>query len=545
MNRVMSLIASMSLLLLALPWATRPLRAQQATTRQKAAVGTPVEPETTPRTSPPPVAKEATKEPAKEKEAARDKPKTATDEEPVVTHHRIRLDGKDLAYTATCGLMPIRDSKGEVEARIFFMAYTLDTAGPAASRPLLFSFNGGPGSASVWLHLGALGPRRVSMPEGPTIPAPPFKLVDNDTTWLDRADLVFIDPVGTGYSRAAKPELNSKFHSFRGDIESVGEFVRMYLTRFERWSSPLFLIGESYGTTRAAGLSGHLVDLGIAFNGIILVSCALDYQGFIFSEGNDLPYLTYLPSYAAAAWYHEKLPPELQRGGLPALLAEVERWTDREYASILARGDRLGEDERREATARLARYTGLDPLEIEGDNLRIEMSAFCRKLLKPLRRSVGRFDARYQGIERSASSNRPDTDPSLSAVRAPYTSTFNHYIRSELGYKSELPYYILGEGVGHWDWQKGMGYPETTDALRDALVKNPHMNVLICSGYYDLATPYRAVEHALAGLGIDRDLRKNITIEKYEAGHMMYLHAPSLEKLERDGAALIERSRGK
>jgi carboxypeptidase C (cathepsin A) len=319
----------------------------------------------------------------------------------------------------------------------------------------------------------------------------------------------------------------------------------MYLTRYDRWSSPLFLIGESYGTTRAAGLAGHLVDLGIAFNAVILVSCALDYQGFMFMDGNDLPYLTYLPSYAATAWYHEKLPPDLQRGGLPALLAEVERWTDREYASILARGDRLGDDERREASARLARYTGLDPLEIEGDNLRIEMSAFCRKLLKPQRRSVGRFDGRYQGIERSATSNRPDTDPSLSAVRAPYTSTFNHYIRAELGYKSEVPYYILGEGVGRWDWQRGMGYPETTDALRDALVKNPHMNVLICSGYYDLATPYRAVEHALAGLGIDPALRKNITIERYEAGHMMYLHAPSLEKLKRDGAGLIERSRGK
>ena len=229
------------------------------------------------------------------------------------------VDGKDLTYTATAGLMPIKDAKGEVEARIFFMAYTLDDAGPAPARPLMFSFNGGPGSASVWLHLGALGPRRVATARRADNPAPPFRLVDNEATWLDRTDLVFIDPVGTGFSRAAKPELNSKFHALRGDITSVGEFIRMYLTRYDRWASPLYLIGESYGTTRAAGLAGHLVDQGIAFNGLVLVSCALDFQGFVFSQGNDLPFLNYLPSYAAAAWYHKKLPADLQQAELPAV----------------------------------------------------------------------------------------------------------------------------------------------------------------------------------------------------------------------------------
>jgi carboxypeptidase C (cathepsin A) len=489
-----------------------------------------------------PTATAKVEEPAKAKKEA---PKTSTDEEPVGTHHRIAIDGKELPYTATAGLMPIRDSKGEVEARIFFIAYTLDDAGPAESRPLLFSFNGGPGSASVWLHLGALGPRRVAAPEGPTIPAPPYRLVDNEASWLDRADLVFIDPVGTGYSRAAKPELNSKFHSMRGDIESVGEFIRMYLSRNDRWSSPLYLIGESYGTTRAAGLAGHLVDLGIAFNGVVLVSCALDFQGFVFSPGNDLPYLTYLPSYAATAWYYKKLPPDLQAAGLPAVLKEVEQWADREYASILARGDRLSDLERREAAARLARYTGLDAAEIESSHLRIEMSRFCRNLLKPAKRSIGRFDSRYQGIERPDSSDRPSFDPSLAAVRAAYTSTFNQYVRAELGYKTDVPYYILGEGVGQWDWPREMGFPATTGALRDALAKNPHMKVLVASGYYDLATPYRAVEHSLAGLGLDPILRKNLSTETYEAGHMMYMDNPSLHKLKRDGAALIDRAKGK
>jgi carboxypeptidase C (cathepsin A) len=478
---------------------------------------------------------------AKEKEKA----KSSTDEELVITHHRLHIDGRELVYSATAGLMPLKDTKGDVEGRIFFMAYTQDDPGMVSKRPLLFSFNGGPGSASVWLHLGALGPKRVDSPEEPIIPGPPFHLVDNEATWLDRADLVFIDPVGTGFSRAAKPELASKFHTLRGDITSVGEFIRMYLSRYDRWSSPLYLIGESYGTTRAAGLAGHLVDQGIAFNGLILVSCALDFQGFVFNQGNDLPYLTYLPSYAATAWYHKKLPLDLQHADLSAVLKEVEQWTDREYATILARGDRLTADERREAAAKLARYTGLTASQIDASNLRIEMSYFCKELLKVERRSIGRFDSRFQGIESSAAAASPSFDPSLAAVRAPYTSTFNNYIRVELGYKTDVPYHILGEGIGRWDWQRDMGYPSTTDELRDAMTKNPHMKVLIASGYYDLATPYRAVEHTLAAQGFDPNLRKNITIQKYDAGHMMYVHGPSLHKLKHDGAMLIDEAKGK
>ncbi len=480
--------------------------------------------------------------PTKEAEPEKPKTKTSTDEEPVITHHHISLDGKELKYTATAGLMPIKDAKGETEARIFFIAYTWDEPPPGAARPLMFSFNGGPGSASVWLHLGTLGPRRVTITEEPVIPPPPFRLIDNEATWLDRTDLVFIDPVGTGFSRAAKPELNAKFHGLRGDISSVGEFIRMYLTRNDRWSSPLYLIGESYGTTRAAGLAGHLVDQGIAFNGVILVSCALDFQGFVFSEANDLPFRNYVPSYAASAWYHKKLPIDLQQVGLPVVLKEVEQWSDKEYASILARGDELTDAERTDAAARLARYTGLKASDIEANHLRIDMSFFCKELLKAERRSVGRFDARYQGIESSPPAAGPSFDPSLAAVRAPYTSTFNNYVRTELGYKTDVPYFILGEGVGPWDWQKQMGYPTTTDELKDALTKNPHMMVLIASGYYDLATPYRAVEHTISALGLDPNLRKNITIEKYEAGHMMYAHGPSLHKLKRDGAAFIDRA---
>jgi carboxypeptidase C (cathepsin A) len=527
-NQVLTVIASVAAMLIAAA-----VSAQQATPE---AVPT-SQSKTATQPQPPPKAKE--KEPTRDQS----KPKTSTDEEPAVTHQKVSVDGKELKYTTTAGLMPIRDAKGDVEARIFFMAYTLDANAALSSRPLMFSFNGGPGSASVWLHMGALGPRRVELPSDPTIATPPFHLVDNEATWLDQTDLVFIDPVGTGFSRAAKPELNSKFHAFQGDISSVGEFIRMYLTRYDRWTSPLYLIGESYGTTRAAGLTGHLIDRGIAFNGLVLVSCALDFQGFIFAEGNNLPFLTYLPSYAATAWYHKRLPANLQQKPLKELLREVEHWTDHEYASLLTRGDQLSDGERQNAAARLASYTGLPQSDIEANRLRIDISHFRKELLKSWGRSVGRFDARYQGIERSASSDRPSFDPSLAAVRAPYTSTFNNYVRSTLDFKRDVPYYILGEGIGRWDWQREMGYPSTTDSLRDAMAKNPHMKVLIASGYYDLATPYRAVEHTLAGLGFDPILRRNIAIEKYEAGHMMYVHAPSLHKLKCDGTALIERGR--
>jgi carboxypeptidase C (cathepsin A) len=276
----------------------------------------------------------------------------------------------------------------------------------------------------------------------------------------------------------------------------------------------------------------------------VLISCALDFQAFVFSQGNDIPFLTYLPSYAVSAWYHKKLPADLQQTELRAVLLEVEQWTDREYASILARGDRLSVNERRDATAKLARYTGLSPADINANNLRIEMSHFCKELLKQERRSIGRLDSRLQGIESAAAAASPSFDPSLAAVRAPYTSTFNQYIRVDLAYKSDVPYYILGEGIGQWDWQRDMGYPSTTDDLKGAMTKNPHMKVLIASGYYDLATPYRAVEHTLAGRGFDASLRRNIFIERYDAGHMMYVHGPSLHKLKRDGVALINQANG-
>ena len=262
------------------------------------------------------------------------------DEPPVVTRHETRIGGKLVKYTVTTGMMPLKNEAGETEARIFFMAYTGDRTGPAAQRPLMFSFNGGPGSSSVWLHLGAIGPKRVKMLDDGRMPAPPYELVDNDESWLDQTDLVFIDPVGTGYSRAVKPELGKKFWGVQGDIESVGEFIRLYLGRYQRWSSPLFVVGESYGTTRAAGLAGHLIEKGIAFNGIVLISTILNFETARFTKGNDLPYVLFLPTYTATAWYHKKLPADLQAKPLRAVLDEVERWALGDYTLALAKGDR-------------------------------------------------------------------------------------------------------------------------------------------------------------------------------------------------------------
>jgi carboxypeptidase C (cathepsin A) len=475
-----------------------------------------------------------------------EKPKekaAATPTEPVVTEHEFQLNGKTLRYQATTGLMPIHNTEGEVEANIFYVAYTLHPAGNKSDRPLMFSFNGGPGSASVWLHLGALGPKRVEMPDG-VIPGPPYRLVDNESTWLDKTDLVFIDPVGTGYSRATKPELTKKFHGLQGDLQSVGDFIRMYLTRYERWGSPLFLVGESYGTTRAAGLAGRLVERnGIAFNGIILVSSVLNFQTLQFDKGNDIPYALYLPTYTATAWYHKKLAPDLQKD-LKTTLEAAEKWAATEYMVALGRGDRLSESDRKQTVGDLARFTGLDPTYVDLANLRIEPTRFRKELMRKERKSVGRIDSRYVGDDASGVAERPDFDPSIAAIRPPYTATINQYLRESLGYKTDVPYYILGEGVGAWDFGlagRG-GYPETASSLRDAFAQNPTLKVLIASGYYDLATPYAATEYTFAHMDLAPAFRENIRFEEYEAGHMMYVNPASLAKLKKDAADFIGRS---
>ncbi|MGD1936191.1 MAG: S10 family peptidase [Cyanophyceae cyanobacterium] len=453
--------------------------------------------------------------------------------EPMAISHELAIGEKTLHYESCAGSMPLKDEFGEVEAEIFFTAYTLKDQ-PAESRPLVFAFNGGPGSASVWLHLGALGPKKVVMePEG-WQPSPPFRLEDNPHTWLDRADLVFIDPVGTGYSRAVSEEKDKKFWSYQGDLESVGEFIRLYLTRYERWSSPLYLAGESYGTTRAAGLAGHLVERGINFNGIILISSALDLRAVFFLRSDDLPFPLFVPTYAASAWYHQKLESELQGRSLKEFLAEVEAWSERELTFALMQGSRLSEGDREATAATLARYTGLDKEFVLGSDLRINISRFCKELFRPEKRNIGRFDSRYKGIETLTVTEYPEFDPTFYAIQSPFTSTFNDYARRHLGIKTDLHYEVLSFKVNStWQWENGE-LPTTTAELRDGIAKNPFMKVLVAQGYYDLATPHFATDYMISHMNLDASLRENVRTTYYEAGHMFYLDQSCLTAFKAD-----------
>ena len=460
--------------------------------------------------------------------------------EPRETSHGIQLERRTLQYTARAGVIPLEDDQGEVEAEIFFTAYERENGEDRSRRPLTFVFNGGPGSSSVWLHMGAVGPRRVVMEPKGWMPSPPYHLVDNEHTWLDKTDLVFIDPVGTGYSRAAKEELREKFWSFQGDLDSMGEFIRLYLTRYQRWSSPLFLAGESYGTTRAAGLAGQLVDEGIAFNGIVLISTALNLRPIFFEQGDDLPFQLFVPTYAATAWYHEKLEPELQEKELTEVLAEVEAWSEGELTTALMKGDRLSEEEHAEVARKLARYTGLDPAYVSGTNLRINIYRFCKELLREEKRSVGRIDSRFKGVEALAVTEKPEFDPSMLAITPPYTSTFNDYARSALGMETDLTYQVMNREVGkEWGWEKGT-LPSTGENLRSAMAKNPFMKVFVGQGYYDLATPHFATLYMISHMNVDPALRDNVQIAYYQAGHMYYLDLVSLAAFKQDIDAFLD-----
>jgi carboxypeptidase C (cathepsin A) len=473
--------------------------------------------------------------------AAPAKPTPSPEEPPVVTHHEIHVGARTLRYTATAGRMSIKTDQGEPEASIFYVAYTLDGVSDTAKRPLMFSFNGGPGSSSVWLHLGALGPRRVRMLDDGGMPAPPFTLVDNEQTWLDRTDLVFIDPVGTGYSRPAKPELGSKFWNLDGDIQSVGEFIRLYLTRSHRWTSPLFLVGESYGTTRAAGLSGALIEKGIAFNGIILVSSILNFQTAEFTKGNDLPYVLYLPTYAATAWYHKRLAPDLQ-ADFQATMKQVETYALGPYATALAAGDQLSPEARQEVARTVARYTGLSADYVALSDLRIEIQRFCKELLRTERRTVGRLDSRFTGLDDTGVDSEPEYDPSMAAIRPPFTAAFAQYVATELDFAADETYHILGGGFSTWTWNRDNSFVDTSEALRRAFARNPHMRLFVASGYYDLATPYFATAYTLSHLGLDPSLKPHVTGERYQAGHMMYIDQKELARLRNDVGAFLDKA---
>ena len=453
------------------------------------------------------------------------------DETPVVTHHSVNVQGKTLNYTATVAQMPLKNASGETEAHIFYMAYTLDGV-DASKRPLTFSFNGGPGSASLWVHMGGFGPRSPKLLPSGGMPPPPYQMKDNQDTWLDMTDLVFIDPVGTGYSRAKSIDVARRMNGVQGDIQSVGEFIRMYIARNGRELSPMFIAGESYGTFRTAGLAGYLVNRGIAFNGVVLIGTTLNLET-IWSRSDDLVYQLELPTYAADAWYHKKVAPELQRKDLKSYLKEVEGFALGEYSVALSKGDELPPAERKATIEKLARYTGLDAKYLDETNLRWDVGHFTRQLLRDKHETIGRYDGRLSGPSALNVGETSEFDPSSTEITPPFTAVFTKYIRDELGYKTDMFYYPSG-GIQPWDYGVQNGFGDTTSLLRDAMVKNPYMKVMIAAGYYDLATPYFAVEYTFNHMGLSPEMHKNISWDFYQAGHMLYIDSDSHAKLKHD-----------
>jgi len=451
---------------------------------------------------------------------------------PSITHHQITIVGKTLKYTATASRLILKPESGPAEAAIFFTAYTLDGE-DAHKRPLTFIFNGGPGTGTAWLHMGALGPKKIRLEREGAVPAPPYTTVDNPDTILDRSDLVFIDAPGTGFSRV-RPDLTKKFYNVNGDADAFYRFIRLYLTEYHRWGSPLFLFGESYGTTRAAALANHLIDGYIPLNGVALLSVGLDFQTLMSGNLNDLPYEVIVPSYTMIAAYHKKLPAELT-ADLDSTIRKVEQWCANDYVHALAEGDLLPAEKRKQLVSQLAAYTGLKPEVIEENDLRIEPQVFMHNLLKDQKLEIGRVDGRVASPAPQSSSHEPFFDPAMAALFPAFNAAMNDYAETELAYKSNLPYIIWDfEGVNRaWDWGSGIaGYPQTATQLQSAMAKDKYLKVLVMEGMYDLATPFYASAYTFQHLRLTPELRKNISFADFKGGHMVYNDASALHQMK-------------
>ena len=459
------------------------------------------------------------------------------------TQHVLNAHGKQIPYTATAGTLVLSKEDGKPRASMFFVSYARDDVQDKSKRPITYAFNGGPGSSSVWLHLGAFGPKRVAMGPDGEQPAPPYHLVDNEDSPLEFTDLVFIDPVTTGFSRNAPGENPAQFHGLDGDLESVGEFIRLWTTKFDRWASPKFLAGESYGTTRAAGLSQYLLqNEGIFLNGITLISSVLNFETINFAVGNDLPYILFVPSYTAAAWYHKKLSPDLQ-SSLEKAIGEARRFAVNEYTSALMKGDRLTSAERTKVAQQLARLTGLSPEYVEESDLRISIQRFAKELLRKERRTIGRYDSRLEGVDIDAAGERPEYDPSYSSVYGAYTAMFNDYVHDELKFETDIPYEMLTGKVRPWSYGRFQNqYVNVAENLRQAMSQNPNLKVMVANGYYDMATPFFATEYTMSHLELDPKLSNNVSLTYCEAGHMLYTRKSCLDSLYKSMSDFYQRA---
>ena len=504
-------------------------------------------------------------------EAAKTEAKIFEEPAPVVTAHSVTIAGKTLKYHATAGYIvlkeeegkplvkpqdqrPVEEEKKEAEktkdglkpkAKVFFVAYTLDEAGDPSGRPLTFAFNGGPGSSSVWLHMGALAPRRANLTDEGEAPPPPYQLVDNESTWLDRSDIVFLDPVSTGYSRPVAKEDPRQFHGLKEDIASVGDFIRLYTSRNSRWLSPKFILGESYGTTRAAGLSDYLQSrYGLYLNGIILVSSALNFQSLEFTPQNDQPYIDFLPSYAASAWYHKKLAADLQAKSLAEVVDAARTFAGSDYALGLSRGDRLPASDLQRLGDQIGRFIGLPSAYVRQRKLRVKDTQFFTQLLRDEGKMLGRLDARFSGFRYEPATDLnadqdEEYDPSNEAVNGPMSAAFNDYVRRELKFESDLPYELIAD-VGPWNFgDAAQGFPNTAEDLRKAMTRNPYLKVWVTCSYYDLATPFYGAENVVSGMNLAPGIRANLRFSYYESGHMLYIHKPSRVKFKEDFATFL------
>ena len=474
--------------------------------------------------------------------------KPAPEGEVSTTSQSVKINGVTIPLIAKAGTMQLRDENNQPIALFGFTSYTKDQSKEATpvNRPIIFSYNGGPGSSSYWLHMGAMGPKRIVVNDPTNTPAAPYKLVNNEYSFFDIADLVMMDPVGTGLSI---PIGKAKFEDFWGvdqDIRSISLFIKQYLIENSRMNSPKYLLGESYGTFRNAGVMNKLLNDGIALNGVVMVSAVFDLRTLLFPPNDDLPYVVHFPTYAATAWYHNKIPN--RPANLDAFLTEVRTFTEKEYVPALFKGDKISAEEKNTIANKLATYAGCGADFWKRADLRVQGGEFFAQLLRDEGNIVGRLDSRFKGGNQDLLSQFGDYDPQSSAISPAYTAGFMHYFYHDLKVNRQLNYMTSAGGREgfKWDWKHVGNMRWNTSAaintgidMATCMIKDPNVKVLILNGYYDIATVFYGVEHTIDHLGLPPELKKNIIMKYYEAGHMMYTHQPSLEKYRKDVAEFL------
>jgi carboxypeptidase C (cathepsin A) len=468
-------------------------------------------------------------------------------EESSVTDHAIKIAGQTIPYKATVGSLLLKNEKDEPEALIFYTSYVRSDVKDLSQRPIAFLYNGGPGSSSIWLHMGSFSPKRVATINAGVTPPAPYKLEDNPNCLLDKADLVFIDPVGTGFSRAVGKAQDKDFWGIDQDARSLAQFVQAFVSRNNRWNSPKFLIGESYGTFRNAVLSNTLqTRYNLYLNGLVMISSVWDLGTLSFFPGEDLAYVLYLPSYAATAWYHKVVADRPEN--LSAFLDEATKFAKGEYADALLKGSTLPEADKLAVAKKYARFTGLSEDYVLKSDLRVKLFQFMQELQRSRGLTTGRLDARFSGPTYNLISDAADYDPQETAISGAFVAAFNQYVREELKYNPDREYHVFAHfGENRWDWKHAAGegafFPGSPNVMLDlanAMITNTHLQVEMEDGIYDLATPFTESAYATEHLGLPTNLQKNIHHKTYEAGHMMYLRDEDLAKLKANVGAFLD-----